>query len=1519
MLTDPTNNDGTERGKLDARVAQLSDAKRTLLEKWLRGTGKGSGDGVPPRDRSLPSLPLPASFAQQRFWFIERFSPGNVFYHLPLAFRLRGPLDTELLAKALDVVAMRHEILRTTFALQAESLTQVVAAASALKVAVDDLGHLNASSEGQENELRRRMEVEIVRPFDLARDPLCRARVFRLGEREGENEYVFLLTLHHVIADGWSLAILINELTASYRALAKGGAQAQLPLPPLPIQYGDYAVWQANSIAGPRLAVLLDRWNEILAGAPPEIDLPIDRPRRETAYRGSQHKLALPDALGEQLATASTALDATPFGILLAALAAVLSRWTAQTDMVIGTVGAGRSRQELESLIGCFINFLPLRIRASGSDGLADLIRRVGEVNATAHDIQDCPFERIVERINPDRTSGRNPIFNVGFLYQSFPVDVPALSGAITAQPFHLDQNTTTLDLRFLAETIGQKWFVTCEYDADLFEWATIDALLSAFAVTLEALLDEPERRVDTLLLPDRLAQSATSRRRLPITIASTFTTEPLQEPLEFWLDLIGYRASITFAGPNQVFQQLLNPTSTLRATKGGAALLPIRLQDWTGNSAATDGDPIGCTSRSFDSEELYRNVAEFVRALASACGDVAWTVVLSCPSALELASDPDYARHLSEAENRLFEGIRTLPNVLAVNTATLRQLYPVGNTARPYAEALAGIPYSDDLFAALAAASVRRLYSALGAPWKVIAVDCDDTLWSGVCGEDAPETLGLLPHHRALQSVLVAQHDQGMLLCLCSRNDPADVEVAFARRRDFPLRPEHIVARRINWDAKSKNLQALAAELRLGLDSFIFIDNSPIECAEVAGACPSVLTVNLPTDGARWPNVLQNLWPFDHMRTTAESGLRTRLYAQDRERERALAQALSHEEFLAGLGLEVDMASVQPEQLDRISELTFRTNQFNLSGRRRSTAELAALMADGIHHCMAISVRDRFGSYGLTGVVIYRRASAALLLDTFLLSCRVLGREVEYRVLYRLAEIAEEMGFSEIEAPLCETTKNLPLRAFLKAAGTSYCSITTDGMTIRLPLAVARAMPRVRPVASAPAATTAVLPAESERSRQETAGLARIAIELGEIGRVREAMRARAAAESGKGVPERRKQDYCAPRTEVERRLAELWMEVLHLERIGIHDSFFDVGGHSLRAVVVLEQVREAFGVELSLATFFHGPTIEECAANIEATRAERAGRELTGTNGGAEAIRVAVTKGAAEHHPALFELQPHGHKLPFFCVHPVHGHVLCYATLARALGRDRPVYGLRSLGMDGKREPVRSIEGMASEYCAAIRSVQPTGPYLIGGWSMGTAVALETARALQAAGEKVGLLVLFDDVTLMNDADGDADLWFLLALCQEKLLPFERIWYLLPSFAEGILGFLAEYEQMTAEEQLHRVAEEAIEMGVFPANMTLARAIAFLDVMRSNMRALASYQPQPYAGRVLTLRASEEPWYFSVGKPDGIFVSPPEIYSVPGSHFTLLSQPHVQTVAKLLANCLDAVDSTFRSRIVA
>jgi amino acid adenylation domain-containing protein len=441
-----------------------------------------------PRDKTAE---LPLSFAQTRLWFLAEFESNSSFYNIPLALRLEGNLNSEILIQSLEEICDRHEALRTNFITVDGIPTQVIQART-WTVTVVDLQHLSGSEQAiASQELAQNQAIQ---PFDLAGEPLIRITLVVLSE----TEHLLLVCMHHIVSDGWSMGVFLQELTALYNAYIQGLSS---PLNPLSIQYGDFTLWQRQWLQGEVLQQQLDYWQKQLAGAPALLSLPTDRPRpNQQSFAGGHLPFSLSWELTEKLTQLTQEQGVTLFMTLLTAYAVLLYRYTEQEDILIGTPIANRNRSEIEGLIGFFVNTLVLRIDLSGKPNFNQLLGRVREMAMDAYAHQDLPFEMLVEVLQPERDLSHAPLFQVDFLLQNSPPSPLELTG-LTATPLTTENDTAKFDLTLAMENTGAELKGVWEYNTDLFDRSTIERLTGNFITLLEALVVNPQQPIFQLPL----------------------------------------------------------------------------------------------------------------------------------------------------------------------------------------------------------------------------------------------------------------------------------------------------------------------------------------------------------------------------------------------------------------------------------------------------------------------------------------------------------------------------------------------------------------------------------------------------------------------------------------------------------------------------------------------------------------------------------------------------------------------------------------------------------------------------------------------------------------------------------------------------------------------------------------------------------------------------------------------------------------------------------------------------------
>ena len=534
-------------------------------------TRAGAGLQTPPLIRAERGAEVALSFAQRRLWFIDQLEPGSALYNIPMALRLSGELKKEALGRTLSEIVRRHEVLRTTFKTVAGEPLQIIHPPQPVKIALVELNGLE--DEGRATELQRLMTEEASAPFDLSHDLLLRVRLVRTGE----SEHVVLLTMHHIVSDGWSMGVLTGEVATLYRAYSEG---QESPLPELEVQYADFALWQRQWLRGEALERQLGYWDERLRGAA-TLELPTDRPRPiATSYRGGRHPFLPGQELTQRLQELSRREGATLFMTLLAGFQTLLSRYTGQTDIVVGTDIANRNRKEVEPLIGFFVNQLVLRGEVAGESSFRGLLARVREACLGAYAHQDVPFEKLVEELHPERDLGRSPLFQVKLVLQNAPVGELELPG-LTLSEVGGAGATARFDLLLMLTETGQGLTGWWSYSTDLFDAETVERMSGHLVTLLAGAVEEPGWPVAELPLlteaeREQLERWNQTRQDYPLDecVHQLFEAQAARTPdavaVVFGDDSLSYRE--LNARANQLAHYLETSASARRWSSGSAS-----------------------------------------------------------------------------------------------------------------------------------------------------------------------------------------------------------------------------------------------------------------------------------------------------------------------------------------------------------------------------------------------------------------------------------------------------------------------------------------------------------------------------------------------------------------------------------------------------------------------------------------------------------------------------------------------------------------------------------------------------------------------------------------------------------------------------------------------------------------------------------------------------------------------------------------------------------------------------------
>lgn len=680
------------------------------------------------------------------------------------------------------------------------------------------------------------------------------------------------------------------------------------------------------------------------------------------------------------------------------------------------------------------------------------------------------------------------------------------------------------------------------------------------------------------------------------LSIVASFTAEPVGDPLQFLFARSGYEVDISFAPYGQLFQALLQPDGDFHRRQSGWNAALLRIDDLL---SGTNGNaPPDQASQPTTASSLCR---DFSLALDT------YTNSSNVPLLLIITPSASTDEKLcTEFDRLLARKVSELPSVFLMDSEQLQDLYPVKNVFDAEADRFGHIPYTDTYFAAIASCLARTMMTSSLPEKKVVVVDCDNTLWKGVCGEDGPQAVSVSGGYRSLQSVLLKQFDSGRLICLVSKNIESDVKAVFDTNSQMLLGWDKLTTWKINWSSKSENLKSLARDLDLGLDSMIFIDDNPVEIAEVRANCPEVLAIQLPPNDSEYSSLLSHIWALDKRQVTAEDKLRTKSYRDNAKRNQLQSASSSFESFLKSLDLRIDIGELSPESIPRTAQLSQRTNQFNTTGRKYQESDLANMSQHDSKSCYTLIVSDRFGDYGQVGTMLTETTGDKLVITDLMLSCRALGKGVEHRMLAHAGKVALDSHLNQVEINFVPTDRNDPARRFLDSLD---CERVADsGMTRFLVDADSLSKLQMKP----PAATN-----ENEPDNKSDA-------DLGEPAVGSPPARNRMIGQSDYGIfetglfcrhPENIvnalgdqldhrpdiQQSFSEPKEGLESMLAGIWQKVLRIDRIGRNDRFVDLGGNSVMLVKIHSLILERLNVDVPITALFKYATLATLSGYLD------------------------------------------------------------------------------------------------------------------------------------------------------------------------------------------------------------------------------------------------------------------------------------------------------------------------------
>ncbi|MEH2434859.1 MAG: amino acid adenylation domain-containing protein [Nostoc sp.] len=1350
---------------------------------------------------------FPTSFAQQRLWFLDQLASGNPFYNVSTALRLTGSLNFTALKQTFNEIVRRHETLRTRFVMIEQQPVQAIAPSLTIPFPLIDIRNFDRECETQ---VRRIATAEAQHPFNLTTGPLLRVKLLQLGEAE----YVLLLNLHHIVADGWSIGVLIRELGVLYKAFVEDNqCLMSTLLPELPIQYADFAQWQQEWLQAvgengcSPLQTQLAYWQKQLDKIS-VLNLPTDRVRPAVStYRGAKQFLELPHSLTQALETLSYQEDVTLFMTMLAAFQTLLYRYTQQEDIVVGSAIANRNRSELEGLIGFFVNSLVLRSDLSGNPTFRELLNRVREVTLGAYAHQDLPFEKLVEELHPERDLSHHPLFQVVFSLQNTPIEALELPG-LKLSLFDFESKIAKFDLEFHLWRDLETLKGEVVYSTDLFDQSTITRMLGHFQILLESIVVNPKQRISDLAL-------LTERERQQLLIDWNDTKKT-------------YSNSKCF---HQLFEAQVEKSPDAIALVFDNQQLSYKELNVRSNQLAHYLKKIGVQTES----------------IVGICVECSAEMIIAILGIFKaggayLPLDPSYPQErlnfmLQDAQVSV---LLTQENLLQNFTAFSNQIICIDKDLVAITQHSGENPNSCVTLENLA--YVIYTSGSTGQPKGVLI---EHRGLSNLL-EDQIEVFNLQPSNRILQfaslSFDASIFEIVMALGIGATLYLTNKEYLLSGKALLQLLREKAIT---HVTLPPAVLAVLPTESLPALQTIISAGESCSEDIVKRWWNPSRRFFNAygPTEATVWSTVAE-IKSVSEKPPIGRPIANTEIYILDKHLQPVPVGILG-ELCIAGDGLARGYLNY--------SELTakkFIPNLFNgkKGTRLYKTGDLARYKPDGnIEFLGRIDNQVKIRGFRIelseieTVISQHNNVEKAI----------VIAQDNLYNNKHLVAYIVSKSPQEQII---------IELRQFLKEKLPEYMIPKAFIMLDSLPL--------------------------TANGKVDRHALKAIDTQSRSIDKA-----------------------FTAPRTPTESTLVKIWAEVLNVENVGIHDNFFDLGGNSLLAILLLDQINKQFERDLPLSNLFLNQTIESLAIAL-------------------------YSKTDSLGWSPLVTIQPNGSNPPLFCVHPIFGVVFPYYELAHQLGENQPLYGLQPIGIDGKT-PLNRIEDMATHYIEALRSVQPKGPYFIGGWSFGGWVAFEMAQQLQNSGEEVALLAVLDTVAPIKSNLPSLSnafkfifttvvpyMWpfFLDYLCLittpgknrinrltsrfynfKELMRYSQRESLRRSLKTNLFSHFIQKEDATVnhvseESKLRLLSESAI--------------IPMLRVFYANSQAVLNYVPQVYPKRINLFRTKVQ-LKVAEGEPsmgwDELAVGGTEIHHIPGNHLTMLRKPHIQVLAAQLRGCIE------------
>ncbi|MDF5726150.1 MAG: amino acid adenylation domain-containing protein [Rhizonema sp. PD37] len=1349
----------TSKNALNSELKQEIQTNKADILAFLNAAKTVVAEKIPTLADDAPKL---LSFAQKRLWLLAQLQGSSAIYNMPIALQLNGNLNIDALRSSLAYILNRHAIFRMYFPTVAGQ-PQVVILDKIEILTVLDCQNLNEHLHSPT--VQHFINAYVQEPFDLNTGPLFKAKLLKLPARK----YVLLINMHHIISDGWSMGVFVRELEQAYTAFIQ---EQNLNLAPLPIQYSDYANWQRNWLQGKVLEEQINYWKHQLKDASPLLELPTDYPRSaQQSFRGKRYLYTLNSELSVAVKTLSFQQGASQFMTLLAALSILLSRYSRQNDLCIGSPIANRTYSQTEPLIGFFVNTLVLRTQIQPEQSFIEFLQQTCQTCLDGYAHQDIPFEFLVEKLQPERSMSHNPLFQVMFVLENNESPDLSLPG-LQVEWLDLTYPVAKFDLTLMVIESDNQLSCSWEYATDLFEKSTIQRMAEQFEVLLNSIVDNPKQSIKTLPL-------MTEAELLQLQYWNqTQTDYPHEKTLvdlfEAQVALNPHHQALVFESQTLTYQQL-----NQRANQLAHYLIKnVRIQPDTLIGICVDRSlsmiigilgilkaggayvPIDPSYPPERIEFMLQDSGTSVLLSQSFLTEKLLLTELENPPKIIYLEEENFAQELTD---------NPIPQSTASDLAYA--IYTSGSTGTPK-----GVMIEHRGLVNMTSAVEQVLHlQPQSRLLQFASISFDASIW------EIATTL-------AVGACLYLAKKETLLPSLELVNFLGDRKISHVTLPPsvLSLLPQASLP---DWQIVVTAGEACPTELvnRWAKGRRFFNAYGPTEstvCASIALVEPNG---KKPSIGKPLPNL--------------------RIYILDAQNQ-LLPLGIPGELCIAGVGLARGYLN-RPEMT---AEKFVEVELFGKTERIYKTGDLARLRSDG-------------------NLEYLGRIDNQIKLRGF----RIELGEIESILL-------QHPSVKEAIVTLYKTESNQSLIAYVTGITTDLSTKLKNHLSSRLP--------------------DYMVPAQivvlDQLPLTPNGKIDRLALPTPYI---------------------KVEASYVAPRNEVEKQLAEVWSAILECQEVGIHDNFFDRGGHSLLAMKLLNDIQQVFGQQLSLSSLFQNPTIAQLAQQL---------------------YHIEV-----QSHPDLLSLQLDGDAAPLFCLPGANGHGFYFRDLVRNLGTERPVYGLETPGRDGLSPLPDSVAAHASQLLTLLRQQQAKSPYILAGYSSGCAVAFEMAAQLEQLGEKVGLLAIFDAGLVShpeyftNRADVD---WIWQSIQRTEALK------------KVSLGL--EYDDLVAQPddqaRWNLAAEYLYWYNILPEHSTLSLLKTNMKVMKVLSLNYANYQPHHRISAPIVLFRAQEVHDTLLQELQAISdydlpdwgwqaytQKPVNVISIPGNHGRILYEPNVKMLA--------------------